>query len=83
MLKGALLDFFYGWARYMLVLMCAGGVVLAILQGEFFRMLALFAAAALLFKLDHSEPEKREMIKVGLGLVLMLYGLSGVTLPGG
>lgn len=82
MLKGAMLEFFYGWARYVLAVTSAGAGVVAGLQGDFVRVVALFAAAGLFLKIDHKEKEKREGLKVGGAVLLLVFGLSGVALPG-
>lgn len=76
MLKGVLLDFFYGWARYMLALLSCGVGVLLALNGDYVRFVALCIAAALFFRVDHSKPELREGAKIASGLVLLVYGLS-------
>jgi len=81
MFKGVLLEFLYGWARYMLVLAAAGTGVLVALQGDIVRTIALFAAAALLLRIDPKEKEAHESWKVIGGLVLIVFGVSGVVFP--
>ena len=80
MRKAALLNFLYSWACLTLVVVASTCGAMAFLQGNLIRSVALFVAAGVLF---HVSPEnQRRWWIIGAAIALMIFGLSGVTLPG-
>lgn len=77
MKKGGKIEFVYGWLCFTLALFSATQGALAFNQGRFVNSLLLFIAGGLFFYID-VRGDRRGLLMLAGGLVLMVCGLSGL-----